>query len=200
MKRLASIGVFAGALLATSQAFAAPETHDGFYLELGLGLGYLSTTAEAGPFETTLSGMTIPSHLLLGGTPVPGLVIGGGVMTDYSFSPSGETSGGQTVTLNDVSLYLVGIGAFVNYYLKPEGGLHIQLFGGFGALEATQNGNAGGSDPVGLIIAPGVGYDFFIGSEWSFGVLGRFAYAPLKLNETSYNTIAPALLATLTFH
>jgi hypothetical protein len=32
------------------------------------------------------------------------------------------------------------------------------------------------------------------------GVIGRFAYAPLTFNDVSYDTIAPALVATFTYH
>ena len=51
----------------------------------------------------------------------------------------------------------------------------------------------------------GVGYDFWVASEFSLGVLGRFAYAPLKFTvlpgtpNVTYSTFAPALLLTATY-
>jgi hypothetical protein len=199
-KWCAGLTALSAALLLPAVAAAAPRTHDGFYLQLDLGLGYLSTTADAGPFgEYTYSGVTIPSAIMIGGTVGP-VVIGGGLFSDYAFSPSAEVNGGPSQTLDDVALRLIGLGVFADIYPNPNEGLHFQPFIGWGGLEATVNGNSGGSDPTGLIIAAGVGYDFWVSDEWSIGAMGRFAYAPLKLEETSYSTIAPALLATFTYH
>jgi len=182
-------------------ANAEPRTHDGFYLQLDVGLGYLSASADTGIpqlGEITYSGVTIPSALMIGGTVGP-VVIGGGFFADYAFSPSVE-AGGQSQELEDVSLTLFGIGLFADFYPDPHGGLHFQPFLGFAGLEASSNGNSGGSDPTGPVFALGVGYDFWVADEWSIGVMGRFAYAPLKLEDTSYNTIAPAVLVTFTYH
>jgi hypothetical protein len=182
-------------------AKADPKTHDGFYLQLDVGLGYLSSTADSGVpqiGEVTYSGVTIPSALLLGGTVGP-VVIGGGFFGDYAFSPSVER-GGESAELEDVTLTLFGIGLFADFYPDPHGGLHIQPFLGYGGLEASYQGDAGGSDPTGPVFAVGVGYDWWVADEWSIGVMGRFAYAPLKLEDTSFNTIAPAVLATFTYH
>jgi hypothetical protein len=185
-----------------SEAQAAPNTHDGFYLQLDVGLGYLSSSADVGPYSYTYSGVTIPSALFLGGTVGP-VVIGGGFFSDYAFSPSVSVEGGggsASITPDDVSMYLVGIGIFADYYLKPGGGLHFQPFVGWGGLETTVDGNSGGSDPTGLVLALGGGYDWFMSPEWSIGVMGRIAYAPLSMNDVSYSTIAPAVLATFTYH
>lgn len=200
-KTLAFTGTLLGIFSLSGSAAAAPRTHDGFYLQLNAGLGYLSTSAEASGLKASYSGVSIPSSLLLGGTVGP-VVIGGGFFTDYAPSPSAELEfGGQTVTsTTDFSLYLIGIGVFADIYPDAHGGLHFQPFIGWGGLEASSNGNAGGSDPTGLVLAVAGGHDWWVGDEWSIGVMGRIAYAPLKLNDTSYNTIAPAILATFTYH
>jgi len=187
------------AFIAAGSAKAEPRTHDGFYLQLDVGLGFLSTTQKVEDVEgESLSGLSIPSGVLLGGTVGP-VVIGGGLFADYVPSPSYELAG-QSVELDDVSLTLYSVGLFADYYVDPHGGLHIQPFLGFGALEACANNNCGGSDPTGPVFALGVGYDFWVADEWSIGVMGRFAYAPLKVEQANYNTIAPALLATFTYH
>lgn len=67
----------------------------------------------------------------------------------------------------------------------------------WGSPRSTSNGNVGGSDPTGLVLAIGGGYDCWVGAEWSIGVMGRIAYAPLKLNDVGFNTIAPAVLRPL---
>ncbi|HEY6557979.1 MAG TPA: hypothetical protein VI072_11930 [Polyangiaceae bacterium] len=183
---------------AAPDASADPRTHDGFYLHLNAGLGYLSTTAELAGNEATYSGVSLPSALMLGGTVGP-VAIGGGLFGDYAFSPSGE-SDGMSSDLGDVSMTLVGIGVFADYYVDPHGGLHFQPFVGWGGLEFSVDGDSGGSDPTGLVLALGAGYDWWVADEWSIGVMGRIAYAPLSLNDVSFTTIAPAVLATFTYH
>jgi hypothetical protein len=182
-------------------AKADPNTHDGFYLHMDLGLGYLSSTATVEGFDgsLTLSGVTFPSSLLMGGTVGP-VAIGGGFFTDYAPSPSISDDTGASAELDDVTLYLGGIGMFADIYPNPHEGLHFLPFIGWGFLEATYQGDAGGSDPTGLVMSLGVGYDFWVSANWSVGVMGRFAYAPLSLENTSYSTIAPALLGTFTYH
>jgi hypothetical protein len=197
---LTSLGLMALALALPSRAEAAPETHDGFYLQLNAGIGYLSSSAEVFNTTVTYSGVTLPSALLLGGTVGP-VVIGGGFFGDYAFSPSYEVEGGGAMMPDaDVSMTLVGIGIFADIYPDPKKGLHFQPFVGWGGLETTVNGDAGGSDPTGLVLAVGGGYDWFVSDNWSIGVMGRFAYAPLSLDDVGYTTIAPSLLATFTYH
>ena len=196
--------VLAAGCAAAAMAFMAgsakaePRTHDGFYLQLDAGLGYLNSSADAGVGgEATISGITIPSALLLGGTVGP-VVIGGGFFADYAPSPTFKL--GDQEFEGDVSMTLFGIGLFVDFYPDPHGGLHFQPFLGYGGLEFSREGDVSGSDPTGPVFAIGAGYDWWVADEWSIGVMGRFAYAPLKLEDTSYNTVAPALLATFTFH
>ena len=201
-KRLVNALVFGSALSAvlalSPDARAEARTHDGFYLHLNAGLGYLSTSAEYRGNEASYSGVTIPSAIFLGGTVGP-VAIGGGIFADYAFSPSEELNGRSTERDN-VSLTLLGIGMFADYYVDPHGGLHFQPFVGWGGLEATVDGNSGGSDPTGLVLALGAGYDWWMADEWSIGVMGRIAYAPLSIDDVTYTTIAPAVLATFTYH
>lgn len=198
-KALAAVTAFAGALALPSPAEAAPKTHDGFYLQLNTGLGYLSSTAEAGGTKVNLSGVTVPSSLLIGGTIGP-VVIGGAFFGDYAFSPSASVNGQDSPLYNDVTMTLVGIGVFADIYPDIHKGLHFQPFIGWGGLETTVNGNSGGSDPTGLVLAMGGGYDVFVSDNWSIGGMARLAYAPLKYNDVTYSTISPSLLATFTYH
>jgi hypothetical protein len=198
-KTLAAVTAFAGALALPSRADAAPKTHDGFYLQLYTGLGYLSTSAELGGSKANWSGVTVPSSLLLGGTIGP-VVIGGGFFGDYAFAPSASVNGQDVPSNADITMTLVGIGIFADIYPDIHKGLHFQPFVGWGGLDASVNGNSGGSDPTGLVLALGGGYDVFVSDNWSIGGMARLAYAPLKRDDTTWSTIAPSLWATFTYH
>jgi hypothetical protein len=186
-----------GAVALAPEAKADPRTHDGFYLQLDAGLGYLSASYDV-PVSPNYHGLTTPFAFLLGGTVGP-VVIGGGFFGDHATSP-GASSDAGSADAADVALTLVGIGLFADIYPDPTDGLHIQPFLGFGGLEASVNGNAGGSDPTGLVLALGAGYDWWVGDEWSIGVMGRVAYAPRSINDVGVSVHAPAVLATFTYH
>ncbi|HVK75630.1 MAG TPA: outer membrane beta-barrel protein [Kofleriaceae bacterium] len=173
-----------------AHADSAPRTHDGFHFQLAGGLGYYNVSNDVQPF----SGVTLPTQLLIGGTLFNGLAFGGGVVFDYSPSPSTDTPGVSSQSI-------LGLGVYADYYLDAKtNGLHVQGFVGWGGLETSFMGNVGGSDPTGLVAHAGVGYEFWLTDQWSYGVMGRLTYAPVSLNGTSYTTIEPAVVGTLTWH
>lgn len=201
MKKLSFVLATAclGTVITMAPAARAEErVHDGFYLSLQTGLGYLSSSAEAGGIEQTLSGVTVSSGLWMGGTVGP-VVIGGGLTFDRAFSPSVK-QGDQEMDLEDVDLYLINLGVFADYYPDPTRGLHFVGMLGWGGLEASVNGDVGGSDPTGMILGLGAGYDFWIADEWSVGPLGRFMYAPLSLNDVDYDTVQFTVVADFKLH
>jgi len=127
------------------------------------------------------------------------LVIGGGFMFDYAPSPSFE-AGGVSGSLPDITQMLIGLGAYFDFYLSPEGGLHLPLFLGWGGVETSVDGDVGGSDPTGFMGYAGVGWDTFIGDEWSVGVMGRLLFGSLSFNDAGFTLVSPGVVATLTYH
>ena len=199
IRKLVGGAALSAAFFASSMALADPNTHDGFYLQLNAGLGYLNTSAEAGGVEATYSGVTLASALNIGGSLAPGFVLAGTILTDYAPSP-GASFNGQDLDTGDLSLSLIGFGLLADFYPDPAEGLHFQAAAGWGGLDASVNGNSSGSDPTGLLLSVGAGYEFWVAREWSIGPMARFIYAPLSRNDVSFNTIAPALLASFTYH
>jgi hypothetical protein len=180
-------------------ADSKPKTHDGFHFQLTGGLGYYSVSGGE-PANQDFSGMTMPGSLLLGGTLFGHLAFGGGLYLDYAPSPTYKVNGTE-VPDQVSSQFILGLGLYGDYYLEPEkNGLHIQVFTGWGGLETSFQGNVGGSDPTGLVVAAGAGYEWWLTDQWSGGVLGRLVYAPISLNGTSFTTIEPAVVGTLTWH
>jgi hypothetical protein len=68
------------------------RNHDGFYLRLGIGGGYLIDSAKIEGYGTrvegTIRGAGIVTELSLGGTLGGGFVLGGGIMNAVVPSPS----------------------------------------------------------------------------------------------------------------
>jgi hypothetical protein len=173
------------------------RTHDGFYMHAGAGLGYYNLSWSGGG-DQSLSGLTKSFAFLIGGSVIPGLAVGGGFTIDHASSPT-YTVNDQETELADVSQMLLSIGPFVDFYPDPKGGLHFQGMVGWGGMETSSSGNVGGSDPTGLVLTLGGGYNFFLADEWSVGALARLSYASLSLNDVDYSALSPALLVDLTY-
>ena len=192
------------AALAGSAA-ADPMTHDGFYFRGATGLGYLksSLTLPAGQPAESLSGLDIGFDAWFGGSPIPGLVIGGGITTFDVPSPTIKQGGTSSSFPGHAMLDIVG--AFGDYYFNPNQGMHAEALIGYGVLGlALNDGTTSTNDPSGLALGLGFGNDWWVSDEWSIGVLGRFIYAPLSYSAggltEKYSTITPAVMATFTYN
>jgi hypothetical protein len=185
---------------ASASARAEPRTHDGFYFEAALGLGFATVSGPAG--QSSHGVAALPS-LLAGGTPLRGLVLGGGLIGAVGFAPSGALVAGapsDPASPRDPSLSLAIVGPFVDYFPDPRGGFHLQALGGYAELAARQSDDALAANPAGVGFALGVGQELWIGEQWSAGLLGRFAFALPRYHGISYPTYAPGLLLSFTCH
>lgn len=185
--------------------------HDGFYLNFALGVGSMTTTVTADPAppvsnDVKITGVGVAGQLLFGGTPAPGLVLGGGTM-GLSIAKAKLTVNDQEVPVQDDTVVLSMIGPFVNYYVDPEGGFHILGYLGFAQL--SSNDTDSNDEPVGFGLVAGVGYEWWVGEQWGLGVLGKFMYANTQLDvdlvgggtaTAKYQTLVPALLMSVTYH
>ncbi len=185
------------------RAAADPMTHDGFYFRGATGLGYFKSSFSAPGLDGSYSGLAIAFDAWFGGSPIPGLVIGGGITTFDVPSPSFKL-GSQTQPLSRHAMLDI-VGVFGDYYFDPTRGMHAEALLGYGVLGfADSNGNSSTDDPSGLALGLGFGNDWWVSDEWSIGVLGRLIYAPLSLSvgnvSEKFSTITPAVMATFTYN
>jgi hypothetical protein len=190
---------------------AGPQTkrvHDGFFARVALGVGYLTAglphgdrmygpTAAGVKRDVALSGVAQLTEVSFGGKPAPGLVVGGGLFDANVFKTRKVIGDGYDV---DES---AGVSAtalacpFVDYYPSPSRGLH--FLGApcvaVGVSEAVPLGAGWG-------LAGAVGYEAWIGDEWSLGVLGRAQWALLWASgeQDSRTVFTPAVLLAATYH
>jgi hypothetical protein len=188
---------------AACRAQSAPFTHEGFYLQMTGGGGYLGTSASGNGEQLSIRGGAISGSVWIGGSVVPGLVLGGGTSSTIAIRPKvKETAQGQALDIGNpnAGMQLNMIGLVSDFYPNPRKGLHFQAMLGFAVLTITQQNSASSHSPSGIGLMGGVGYDFWVSAEWSAGVLGSFQYAGAKLNDASYPTLSPALLASFTYN
>lgn len=194
-RRAVSLASGLGALALTASANAASRTHDGLYVSAHAGVGYVGSSGDVNPSK--LSGLSTPFALWAGYT--FGIVaVGAGAFLDTVWSPSYEYRNGYEPDSDGDGFALFGGAAFADIYPDPKRGLHLMPTIGWGTLFAPVTAKGG----TGIIFGVGVGYDFWVASEFSLGMMGRIAYAPLNftaVQNVTYPTFAPALLLTATY-
>lgn len=185
------------------------RNHDGFYFRFALGVGFLNdTTSRTGDGRSSAG---LPIEIMLGGTIAPGLVLGGGV-AGGSY-PQRRAVSTSTDTSREVTASTVTLGPFVDWYFDPHKGTHAQLLVGLGQMQLTEgeSGARRGTSEVlstyhGLGISAGIGHEWWIGEQWSLGVMARVDYLSLQTSRgadgtsESHTVVAPGLLMTLTLH
>jgi hypothetical protein len=178
--------------------------HDGFYFRGGIGGGYASMDGSLGNTDVTIKGGGLALELLFGGTPTPGLVIGGGFVFMSLNKPTVEINGQEFDSKNNLSYGLIGV--FVDVYPDPTGGFHVG--GMLGFANASVSDTEGSSSSSASVSGPGgfvqLGYDFWIGEQWSFGPNARLLWSSLKNSDDDidekYTLTGFQIMASFTLH
>jgi hypothetical protein len=190
--------------------------HDSFYMRMTIGAGYMgaSQTFEPQPTnfapgtpplsltttEVGISAWTTSFDVMLGGTPIPGVVAGGGFIFNAGPSPS-VTLGDTTVTSNSSFVFWLPA-MFIDIFPNPSQGFHFGAIGGIGAVAWERVGT--GSDATGVGGGAFVGYDAWVGSQWALGglirALGGSATDAGGDGRAKFSVGSIAVLATALYH
>jgi hypothetical protein len=133
----------------------------------------------------TLSGPAGDFNFSLGGTPAEGIVLGGMLAGMQSNSPS--SSGGSVAGVSGVGIVLIA--PFIDWYPNDKKGWHVGGALGFGGV-GVDRGDASTLQSLSLGGRASGGYDFWVGSQWSIGVIGALQFATrgtLKDGSTDTN-------------
>jgi hypothetical protein len=155
------------------------HVHDGFYLRMSLGVGVLSASVDqdaADLADFSAGGGALALDVLVGGSPSPGLAVGGALLLHRGSSGDVDIDGEQVNATTQLGLGLLG--AFVDGFPDPDGGFH---FGGALGLAGVSvdigEGEPGEHNGGGLGGAAWVGWAVWVAPEWSMGADLRFAGA-----------------------
>lgn len=200
------------------------RVHDGFYLRFASGFGVYEERLESddtrvygGEVGGRTIGLASVGELALGGTVGKGLVVGGGIYTarlltgHFRLDPGSPAA--PPLELDPELRELLVLGPFVDWYPNPRRGLHLQAALGFAGL-MSGDGNFRGDDDddddryraYGGGIVLGIGYEWWIGEEWSLGALARAQAAAVSAKDEAdvrwFHGVStsPSLLLTLTYH
>lgn len=144
---------------------------------MSAGLGAFDTRSTADGINATASvrGAGPAVDVLAGGTPLPGLVVGGGLLTQMAASPSVAYSGARVADLasgasKEVTTWMAG--PMIDAFPSPSGGFHA---GGLLGLADLGLEDAAGNHARGVGLSAWAGYGFWAASQWSLGGLVRLS-------------------------
>lgn len=151
--------------------------HDGFYLRMSAGVGAFDTrsTADGTSARSTLVGAGPALDVIAGGTPLSGLVVGGGILSQMAASPSVAYSGARVEGLTsgapkEVTTWMAG--PMIDVFPDPSGGLHL---GGLLGVADLGLKDTAGNHARGVGMSVWAGYGFWTGPQWSLGGLVRLS-------------------------
>lgn len=146
-----------------------------------------------------MRGVAIPLEIMLGGAIVPGLVLGAGIWATPLTHPKMEYQG-ETGDITGYRVQFSRLGPFVDYYPNPSDGFHILGELAYSAFSITEDKtDVLVANVKGIAVTGGAGYEWWIGAQWSMGIMGKFSYAHLSGDGETHTLIAPVLVGTATY-
>jgi hypothetical protein len=179
-------------------------------MRLGLGVSYMGAKLDTEPTALHASAAGYALEFALGGTVADGLVIGGGAYAagTSTIKWKADNLGSGSVSGGPASMSVLGV--FADYYPNPKDGFHVQGALGIGGMSFARDSDSGiplenWSGGVGGAML-GVGYEFWVGRQWSIGAVGRVLLVSGTLRgqdsdvDFSAKSYAPSLLFAATNH
>lgn len=169
------------ALLAAQSAAAAPETHDGFFLRLGLGGAGLSADADVeGGSTIEVNGGSGLLDVAIGGIVAENLAVHGHIHGVTVTEPDVKLGGNASGKLDDTNFNASGVGAGVTYYVMP---LNLYVSGSalFLQLSLTdKDGEEIARSDTGFGGVLQVGKEWWVSDDWGLGLAASVMGGSIK--------------------
>jgi hypothetical protein len=166
------------------------HTHDGFYLQMDLGFGAMSSSADDPLFgEVELSGglgKTGAFSIGLGYAVVPNFILAAHFWGAGVIEPDVSVGGQDLGSATDSTLSLTGVGLNLTYYFMPIN-IYVSVTPSLGSLTAEQGGNTSDSEN-GFAIRLAVGKEWWVSDNWGLGLNLQYAHSS---NDDSADAGAP---------
>ena len=223
---LISIGVLASVDAFAQEDVPAPEArhadrpyfHDGFYLRMALGGGGLRSRDQTvgastnGSADVNAGGGAV--EVSVGGTPGRGLVLAGSFIAQGG--EFGRIDDGNGSTKMSKAIGYAIFGGTLDLYPHPQKGMHFMgtIGPAFMSVMEDDRTHRTWKNSAGAAVSFAVGYDWWVGPQWSLGFLARMTGARFwgtstyddATKDTSYDASSRRSLASFsmlfagTFH
>jgi hypothetical protein len=177
--------------------YGIPLAHDGFYMRLHAGFGYLDTSESMSGVKYSYSGGGATIGAAFGGTIAPNLILYGEFL-GTSVAGASVTVGGLDYGEVDMTLY--GIGPGIAYYFMP---INLYLSGTltFTRISFTDSYTAEdlSDTDIGIGLSLMVGKEWWVARDWGLGLAGQIHIASMRDNYYGYNPRMRAAAISLLF-
>ncbi len=180
---------------------AGYHEHDGTYVRLQLGLGYLRLTTSTGgdDFETKGAGANL--DIAVGGAVAPNFILYGAFLVADASSPSASLNG-MSLGSSSGSLDVVGFGAGAAYYF-PDANVFV-----LGTIYAARiegsdsNGNTVQTSNLGWVLEGQLGKEWWVSTDWGLGVAGQVVGGRMddKGGSPTWTALSFGLLFSATYN
>jgi hypothetical protein len=171
---LAFAVLLAGGSAEAQERRTGVHTHDGFFLQMDLGLGGMSSTVEDGGSELDLSGGAGQFSIGIGGALTPNFILAGQLWGVSVPDPDVELDG-ESFGQADATLGLSGIGVQLVYYFMPLN-LYVSATPSITQLSIDDGDNDAESE-VGLGVKLAVGKEWWVSDNWALGLNAQLAFS-----------------------
>jgi hypothetical protein len=173
-----------------------PNVHDGFYLGLRLGGGYL----HLGTDGASMAGPAVSINVALGGVVAPNLIVYGALFGSSVSDPELK-NGAYSQTLNGVSLTMVGVGGGLAYYTQDNLYVAGTIAASQFSLADSNNSNYHADSKTGLGFQGVVGKEWWVSQDWGIGLAGEIFAATMKDDgDNTWKGLAVSLLFSATYN
>lgn len=175
--------------------------HQGFYARMSLGTGPMTTLFSDELLEQSrVTGASSGLDVLLGGTPLKGFVVGGGLLCNGMESDDVRRADSLRTRDAEPAIGLCALGPMVDYFPDAKRGLHVGGLLGVAALGIDAPGFDDEDAPVaaGGAIGLWVGHDWWVAREWSLGVSFRYLGVAVQNPDDDWSGAADSFTLSFT--
>jgi small nuclear ribonucleoprotein (snRNP)-like protein len=177
-----------------ARSSSKPRTHDGFFLRMSLGPGFVSAT---GTGAGTLSGPSAVLDLAVGGSPVTNLAVTFNLFAGITPGPRVSVAGSSGSAEGTFSA--AGIGGGVTYHFMPLN-LYVSLALGVGYL-SYKVGPVEARTEAGFAGQIAIGKEWWVSDNWGLGVAAQVLYVHSNdAGRVTWNATGGGIAFSATFN
>ncbi len=185
------------ALAAPAPAAAQARTHDGFFLQMDVGVGGMASQVDLGPTELEFSGGAGEFSVAVGGAVSENLILAGHVWATSIEDPTVKING-REIGEADSTLTLSGLGLNITYYLMPAN-VYLSITPSITTLTAETDGHEADSESgFGLRLA--LGKEWWVSDNWALGLNGQVAVSRNEDAGENFDTAWVGIAFSATFN
>lgn len=180
--------------------YYGPPAHDGLFMRVDVGFGYLSASESYAGATDTYSGAGLSWGAAFGGVIAPNLVLFGQLLGTTVWDPNFHVTGTASENLSGVSMSMFGIGPGVAYYFMPLNAFvsGTALLTKISFTDDVYDTSLGDSD-LGFGLAVTGGKEWWVSHDWGIGLAARLYFGSMGDHPQAYGVVYDTRLDALAF-